>query len=105
MAFHAHFFNGKLFSADMVARGKPHPDVFLHAASEMGFDPSDALVIEDSPAGLRSAQAAEMKTSAFAGGTHAAHANLKATLETLSPDILIDDMADLPAAAAKLTEA
>ena len=97
------YFDGNLFSTDMVARGKPHPDVFLHAAKEMGFDTSAALVIEDSPAGLTAAKAANMKTIAFAGGTHAAHADLKTTLEALAPDILIEDMADLPAAIAKLS--
>lgn len=96
------YFDGKLFSTDMVARGKPHPDVFLHAAAEMGFEPSQSLVIEDSPAGLRAAQAAHMKTIAFVGGNHASHANLKAKLEALSPDILIDHMSDLPAAVEQL---
>ncbi|MEO9517102.1 MAG: HAD family hydrolase [Paracoccaceae bacterium] len=92
------YFDGRLFSTDMVARGKPNPDVFLHAAQEMGFETSSAIVIEDSPAGLQAAKAANMKTIAYAGGNHAAHANLKATLEVLSPDVLIDDMADLSGA-------
>lgn len=92
------FFQGQVFSTDMVARGKPHPDVFLHAAKEMGGDPGTAIVIEDSPAGLKAAKAAAMKTIAYAGGNHAAHADLKTVLKTYSPDILIDDMADLPAA-------
>lgn len=92
------FFKGKLFSTDMVARGKPHPDVFLYAAKEMGGDPATAIVIEDSPAGLTAAKAADMKTIAYAGGNHAGHADLKTVLKTHSPDILIDDMVDLPAA-------
>lgn len=97
------FFEGQIYSTDMVQRGKPHPDVFLHAAKEMGFAPSASLVIEDSPAGLHAAKAANMKTIAYAGGSHAAHANLKVTLADLSPDVLIDDMADLSAAIAILT--
>lgn len=98
----ASYFGDRIFSTDMVARGKPHPDVFLHAAKEMGFDSASSLVIEDSPAGLKAAQAAKMKTIAYAGGNHAVHADLKTTLKGFSPDILIDDMAELPAAIAKL---
>ncbi|MEO9819135.1 MAG: HAD family hydrolase [Paracoccaceae bacterium] len=97
------YFDGRLFSTDMVARGKPHPDVFLHAAQEMGFETSAAIVIEDSPAGLQAAKAAQMKTIAYVGGSHASHANLKAMLDALSPDVLIDDMADLSAAIKKLS--
>lgn len=89
------FFDGKLFSTDTVERGKPHPDVFLHAAKEMGFAPSNSIVIEDSPAGLQAAQAANMKTIAYTGGLHAPHANLAAKLEAFSPDIIINDMAQL----------
>jgi HAD superfamily hydrolase (TIGR01509 family) len=49
-----------LFSAYQVPRGKPHPDLFLHAASEMGASPSGCLVIEDTPSGVRAAVAAGM---------------------------------------------
>lgn len=90
-----HFFKGRLFSTDMVARGKPYPDVFLHAAKEMGFEPTVALVIEDSPAGLMAAKAAGMRTIAYTGGNHARHADLNATLASFSPNALIDDMANL----------
>ena len=99
----ADFFDGKLFSTDMVERGKPHPDVFLHAAKEMGFTSSNSIVIEDSPAGLQAAQAANMKTVAYTGGLHAPHANLAAKLETFSPDIMINDMAQLGDAITKLS--
>ena len=46
-------FEGRLFSATTMARGKPHPDVFLHAAEAMGFSPSECVVIEDSDTGAR----------------------------------------------------
>lgn len=47
------------FSADMVAHGKPAPDLFLYTAQQMGnVDPGRCLVIEDSPAGIQAAQAA-----------------------------------------------
>jgi HAD superfamily hydrolase (TIGR01509 family) len=53
-------FEGRVFSAQDVARGKPFPDVFLHAAEQMGVEPERCLVIEDSPAGVEAALAAGM---------------------------------------------
>lgn len=46
------FAERELFSAYDVARGKPHPDLFLHAAAEMGADPSRCAVVEDTPSGV-----------------------------------------------------
>jgi len=45
---------------DDVARSKPHPDPYLHAAALLGVDPADCLVIEDSPTGVTAAEAAGM---------------------------------------------
>ena len=59
------WFEGRLFSAATMARGKPYPDVFLQAAETMGFSPSDCVVIEDSDAGVQAAQAAGMKVLAY----------------------------------------
>lgn len=59
-----------IFSTSMVARGKPAPDIFLHAAREMSAAPAQCLVIEDSVAGLTGAVAAGMRTIGFTGGTH-----------------------------------
>jgi len=59
-------FDGRLYSARMVARGKPHPDVFLYAAAQMGFAPADAVVIEDSLPGITGAVAAGMTVLAYA---------------------------------------
>lgn len=57
----------KVFTADMVAFGKPEPDLFLLAAEMMGFDAKDCLVIEDSLAGLTAAQRAKMLPVAYIG--------------------------------------
>ncbi|WP_250461273.1 HAD family hydrolase [Microbulbifer litoralis] len=54
------YFDGRIFSADDVSRGKPHPDLFLHAAQSMGVEPERCLVVEDSIAGVKAAVAAEM---------------------------------------------
>jgi len=63
-------FEPGIFSASQVARGKPAPDVFLFAASQMGADPACCLVIEDSLPGIAAARRAGMKAVGFAGGGH-----------------------------------
>lgn len=59
-----------VFSATQVERGKPAPDLFLHAAAHMGASPKDCVVIEDSSAGVQAALAAGMRVIGFAGGGH-----------------------------------
>ncbi|MGZ5922821.1 MAG: HAD family hydrolase [Rhizomicrobium sp.] len=61
-------FGGHVYSADLVTRGKPHPDIFLLAAERLNTHPADCIVIEDSPGGIRAARAAGMT----AIGLHAA---------------------------------
>jgi HAD superfamily hydrolase (TIGR01509 family) len=61
-------FAGRIFSADDVARGKPAPDLFLHAAAQMSADPAGCVVVEDSRPGVEAARAAGMRVLAFAGG-------------------------------------
>jgi len=64
-------FEPHIFSAEMVSRGKPAPDLFLFAARQMGFRPENCTVVEDSVAGIRAACAAGMRAVGFAGGGHA----------------------------------
>lgn len=64
------FFEGRFFTASEVERGKPEPDLFLHAARRMGAEPNHCVVIEDSEMGVRAAQAAGMAAWHFAGGAH-----------------------------------
>jgi HAD superfamily hydrolase (TIGR01509 family) len=70
------FADTALFSAHCVARGKPHPDVFLHAASRMGVEPAGCVVIEDTPSGVTAAVRAGMRVFGYAAdGDAAALAN------------------------------
>ena len=55
-----------LFSAEMVGKGKPAPDLFLHAAREMGYSPQQSIVIEDSLYGVQAGVAAGMKVLGYA---------------------------------------
>jgi len=64
------FAAGTIFSAQMVEHGKPAPDLFLHAASTMGHDPTRCVVIEDSPHGVTAAVAAGMHPIGLVAGGH-----------------------------------
>ncbi len=55
-----------LFSAYSVARGKPHPDLFLHAARSMGASPERSVVVEDTAIGVTAAVAAGIRVLGFA---------------------------------------
>jgi HAD superfamily hydrolase (TIGR01509 family) len=63
-------FGSNVFSASQVARGKPHPDIFLFAAERMGVAPRDALVIEDSAGGVQAAVAAGMTVIGLLAASH-----------------------------------
>ncbi|WP_405795951.1 HAD family hydrolase [Streptomyces sp. NBC_01506] len=60
---------GIVFSAQDVGRGKPAPDLFLHAAERMGVSPARCVVVEDSPHGVTAALAAGMDVYAFTAMT------------------------------------
>jgi HAD superfamily hydrolase (TIGR01509 family) len=59
-------FAGRIFSAEDVTRGKPAPDLFLHAAQALGVRPAGCAVIEDTPVGIDAAHAAGMTAFGFA---------------------------------------
>jgi HAD superfamily hydrolase (TIGR01509 family) len=63
-------FGRNVFSASAVARGKPHPDIFLHAARQMGVPPSRCVVLEDSPSGVAAAIAAGMMVIGILAASH-----------------------------------
>ena len=67
-----HLTGDRLFTATMVARGKPAPDLFLLCAARHHVDPARCLVIEDSLNGIRAARAAGMPVWRFTGGSHLA---------------------------------
>ena len=88
-------FEPNIFSASMVSRGKPAPDLFLHASAEMGVAPGRCVVVEDSPAGIAAAKSAGMRVVAFTGGSHARTPRHREALLRLEPDALFDDMRKL----------
>jgi HAD superfamily hydrolase (TIGR01509 family) len=60
-----------LFSAYSVARGKPHPDLFLYAAAEMGAEPARCVVVEDTPSGVMAGVSAGMRVFGYAADSDA----------------------------------
>ena len=83
-------FEGRIFSATEVERGKPAPDLFLHAARTMGFEPERCAVIEDTPVGIEAARAAGMRAIAFVDNAS------RDALETAGAHAAFTDMRELP---------
>jgi HAD superfamily hydrolase (TIGR01509 family) len=85
------FFDGRIYSAAQVDRGKPEPDLFLYAAQQVGVRPSRCVVVEDSRYGVAAARAAGMKVIGFAGG-------ITPAAQLAAADLVLTDMSDLPGA-------
>ena len=90
----ARHFGDRLFTAQMVDRGKPAPDLFLYAARRMQADPARTLVIEDSVSGVRAAKAADMTVWGFVGGSHYQSRDGRALLYNAGADRVFERMAD-----------
>lgn len=88
--------NTDLFDAwihgDMITHKKPHPEIYLRAAKEIGLDPSKCVAVEDAITGIASAKAAGMKilgvTNSFPaeklqGADHIVDSLENVTLETV----------------------
>jgi HAD superfamily hydrolase (TIGR01509 family) len=87
-------FGRRLYSAQMVERGKPAPDLFLYAAERMQAKPRNTLVIEDSVSGVTAAKAAGMTAWGFVGGSHYQSRDGKAILREAGADRVFGRMAD-----------
>ena len=87
----APLFGDRVFSAEVVARPKPAPDLFLHAAASMGAAPGDCAVVEDTPTGVEAAVAAGMAVFGYAGGAHSSERALAA-----AGAIVVRRMSELP---------
>jgi HAD superfamily hydrolase (TIGR01509 family) len=68
----------RIFSAYDVARPKPAPDLFLHAAAVCGHAPGACIVVEDSVPGVAAGRAAGMRTLGYSSGDAAQAARLAA---------------------------
>ena len=86
-------FGERVYTVSVVARPKPAPDLFLHAAAAMGTDPKDCLVVEDSDLGIMAARAAGMQAWQFTGGSHYAASHRQPSSD-LKPDRSFHDMTE-----------
>jgi HAD superfamily hydrolase (TIGR01509 family) len=85
------FPDGALFSAYSVARGKPYPDLFLHAAGVMGAGPARYVVVEDTPIGVTAAVSAGMRALGYAADAD------EAELRRAGAEALFSSLTELPA--------
>jgi HAD superfamily hydrolase (TIGR01509 family) len=90
----ASYFDDRLYTAEMVARGKPAPDLFLFAARQMRVAPARTLVIEDSISGVQAAKAAGMTVWGFVGGSHYQGRDGHAILRAAGADRVFERMQD-----------
>ncbi|MCA9004500.1 MAG: HAD-IA family hydrolase [Planctomycetaceae bacterium] len=60
------YFEGRIYSAYTVGVWKPEPDLYLYAADQMGVQPSECVVIEDSKLGVQAAVAAGIPVLGYA---------------------------------------
>lgn len=65
-AFGGHIYSGR----EHVERGKPHPDLYLHAAEQLGVDIGRCVVLEDSKVGAEGALASGATVVGLAAGSH-----------------------------------
>jgi len=96
-------FGEDLFSATMVAHGKPAPDLLLYAAQQLAVAPDRCLVIEDSLLGIEAAIAAGMAAIGFCGGSHCGPEHGDRLLAR-GAALIIADMRELSTAMAKLVQ-
>ena len=96
-------FHPNIFSTTEVARGKPAPDLFLHAARQMAVKPERCVVIEDSIPGVIAAGAAGMIAIGFTGGAHCPPRH-DSRLYAEGAALVIDSMALLPSALTRLNQ-
>jgi HAD superfamily hydrolase (TIGR01509 family) len=84
-------FDGRVYSSSQVPRGKPFPDLFLHAAISMDVQPYECVVVEDSVPGVQAARLAGMKALAYVAAPYAHREAL-----ARAGGFLFDDMEELP---------
>lgn len=84
-------FEGRIFSVTEVAKPKPAPDIFLHAARQLGVSPADCVVVEDTPTGVTAAVDAGMTVLGYCALTPAHR------LRAAGAHRVFDSMGDLPA--------
>jgi HAD superfamily hydrolase (TIGR01509 family) len=89
------FFAPHIFTTNEVKRGKPAPDLFLHAAHQLQVAPGRCVVVEDSRAGVQAGRAAGMRVLGYTGASHCSDGHGEA-LRRDGAVTIFGDMQDLP---------
>ncbi|BFG81134.1 HAD-IA family hydrolase [Paraburkholderia terrae] len=89
------FFEGRLFTADLVPNPKPAPDVYLFAARHIDVAPGRCLVVEDSVAGATAAVSSGMTVLGYVGGAHDPEEQGR-KLRHVGAQVAFNHMSDLP---------
>ncbi|MEO0472542.1 MAG: HAD-IA family hydrolase, partial [Bacteroidota bacterium] len=87
-------FFSQTFSKDMVEHGKPAPDLYLLALKSLKLKPTEAMVIEDSEAGVQAAKAAGLEVIGFLGASHISEGHGERLLQK-GADHIAENAADL----------
>jgi len=87
-------FGDRLYTSQLVARGKPAPDLFLYAAARMKAEPARTLVVEDSVSGVTAAKSAGMTAWGFVGGSHYRSGDGRRLLSDAGADRIFERMTD-----------
>lgn len=90
-----YFTPDKVFTVDMVQKGKPEPDLFLLAAQKSDVKPQDCIVIEDSVAGLKAALKAQMTPICFTKYINPFNKDYFNEVKNLQVNYVFDDMKDI----------
>ncbi len=90
-----YFPDNHIFDVSQVKNGKPAPDLLLYAAKQMGANPMDTVVVDDSVTGIRAAQAARMAVIGFLGGSHAAAEGYQTRINRAQADTIAYSMDEI----------
>lgn len=93
--WHKYFDETNMFTADMVAHGKPEPDLFLLAAKTMNTSKNDCIIIEDSIAGMTAAKKAGIDVIAFLGSEMYRDCNCEKQIKDLGVRHIFYNMKDV----------
>jgi sugar-phosphatase len=79
----------RLITSNDITHGKPHPEPYLKGASILGFPPTECIVVEDVPAGVRAGKAAAAKVIAFKTTVQ------ESVLQEAGADWIVNNCADI----------
>ncbi len=91
----SHFFGDNLFSAELVEKGKPAPDLFLYISNKFSINPNNCIVIEDTVNGINAGKSANMQVLGFVGGSHCDEDYIE-RLKSSNPIGFLSEMRELP---------